>query len=201
MGPIMPNCSLFTTGTNTCAATPMGLFVSVSTMPTGGACAASVVMPVGQPPKWTTNVVACAPPAPSVPCGSGICAPAPTNPSSFKRCVFRLGDLACPPGPYTDKKMIDTSFDDERHCSACACGAPNPTCSGGKAVLTSHTNCSSTVDVDVPTSCAPFATQAAWGPIYAVLTVPPTAGGACVAAGGAPSGSVKSTGATTICCM
>ncbi len=201
-GPLTANCSLLKVAA-TCATGASSLYISVSADATGGSCVPTPQTAMVTPAKWATSFLVCAPEGNPAPCsGGGVCAPAPGPTSSFKLCISQPGDMACPAGPYITKTLINTNFTDTRGCSACACGEPQATCTGGQAMFAADGNCSQGgAGEPVPLTCgsASIPSSSAY---YARLTMTPTPMNAmCPESGGLPIGTATATEPMTICCM
>jgi hypothetical protein len=163
----------------------------------GGSCPASGGQLFdGGAPSFTRAVHACA-----VTSGSGSCqAPercVPAPPSSFAgRCIVKLGEsVECPPGQYAERHVYYEGIADERRCTACGCAPPQASCGAGSLSVTA---CGPSEN-DVPRSlneCSTTPIQAARVTGAGVVL----SSAACKPTGGAPSGSVRGTGPTTICC-
>ncbi len=50
-----------------------------------------------------------------------VCVPAGDTPQWTRRCIHRVGDAACPDGPYTERYFGHWSSYDSRDCSPCKC--------------------------------------------------------------------------------
>lgn len=126
-------------------------------------------------------------------------------------CIRKSGEQNCPPG-WTTKMTGYQDGTDARGCTPCACkpDAASVACSTGQYTFYDHGDCSacqawqllcqsrenvhSTACVDVSN----IASGTSWG---AQRTADPApAGGTCTPSGGAPTGSVQTTGAVTYCC-
>jgi hypothetical protein len=130
----------------------------------------------------------------------GGCSPgnvcAPQAPFSGPFCIVKQGDVPCPSGPYTDRRVYFTAVDDTRKCSDCSCGSD---CSYSWKIFD-----------DADTSCAqtPLATKTSAGEC---VTVTPSSGkirvgaaisgtGTCTPGGGQPTGTTSASGPVTACC-
>lgn len=71
-----------------------------SIWPSGGACATTLVPGAAQ----STGVDACLTACPDRICAGDV-------PSGYKACVVAIGDVACPAGPFTNKRLIGDSVD------------------------------------------------------------------------------------------
>ncbi|MEZ4257585.1 MAG: hypothetical protein R3B36_00875 [Polyangiaceae bacterium] len=138
------------------------------------------------------GVLGCVPATPEG-CGAGACVP--PAPKGTRICVRPPdGDPsgACPP-EYADAVKLASGVEDSRGCTACSCPA-TPGCSftyglyekenclGNQSTIVSDSNC-----------YAPGANG------IKLLTASVT--GSCAPAGGKPTGTVKTTGDTFLCCV
>jgi len=121
-----------------------------------------------------------------------------TAPSaSDKRCVSQDGDVACPGGAWTVKRVFFRNMRDDRACTPCACGAPT----GGECTpkVTGHANtgCGSPVSSVDASSCRTFAF-----PAHLTGTVVLSPAGTCAPrpGGGQPTGNVVPVDPITVCC-
>jgi hypothetical protein len=118
-------------------------------------------------------------------------------------CVYVNDNVACPAG---FPNRIDTwdGANDNRSCSACTCGAPTGTCTGGilfrdadcmpfrDALVTLSLNtCNSATEAEALFGTTSFGAQAAFSP----------SGGACAPSNSIPQGTVTMTGGRTVCCL
>lgn len=89
----------------------------------------AVIDPTGQagPTKtsWKTDAVACHGGG-WWPCGDPSAACIPTVPPGFRVCIIFNGDVQCPGvmPEFSDRQVFYADVDDQRQCTACACGAP-----------------------------------------------------------------------------
>ncbi len=151
---------------------------------------------------WTASVRLCGPAdASAAACSGGkVCVP-PVPDAGFEStyCVVNAGGepVACPPGPYSHQRVYYGGATDDRGCSACVCGAPDASCSGGTYTTHKKAGCgSNSTPFSTPQSCVSVGGDKSG--IYngsAVLT-----SGACVPDGGVATGSFTPTTPTTICC-
>jgi hypothetical protein len=171
-------------------------YVQTELPPGAASCMPSAQSAVVADPAFGQHVLACA--ASELRrggCGPGnLCAPA--APFTGPYCIVQPGDLACPAGPYSDKRVYFTAIDDSRDCSACTCGS----------------DCSYTWKIfdDADTSCqTPLATKTSAGECVMVTPsssklrfgVEITGAGTCTPSGGQPTGSAAASGPVTACCM
>ncbi len=136
----------------------------------------------------------------------GVCAEAPGPVSAHGVCVWREGDHSCEElGPFEEKELRWTGFDDTRSCSDCSCDAPAGECAG-VIWLYEEAACASPHDL-MPTDGVCFQSDIAVQSTR-VRTSGAACGGACqvVASatctplGGEPVGSAEPTGVHTFCC-
>jgi hypothetical protein len=159
-------------------------------------CAPSAQAPVIADASFSDHVLGCASDAlRRGGCGPGnLCAAQAPFTGPF--CIVKTGDLACPSGPYADRRVYFTAIDDTRDCSACACG----------------NDCSYTWKIfdDADATCAtPLATQTGAATCNMVtpssgkvrVGVAISGAGTCAASGGQPTGSAAGASPTTACCL
>lgn len=131
--------------------------------------------------------------APANACDAGAtCAPSP-GPET-KTCIRQAGDVACPAGPYTEKKTFFEGLADARTCSACSCSGA---CSGGTTAVYNDTNCTTQFDTTPPNACDSLPANNLNGSAKLIAAASLT----CTASGGAVSGTVTGTNPTTFCCL
>jgi hypothetical protein len=133
-------------------------------------------------------------------CAAGVCVPKGPVGYGPTACVFSAGDVACPGAPYVNKTVVYGGIDDQRGCSACACGAPaGATCKTGIQVyLGGVPGCmgfSQTFPADG--SCNTVSGQFAG---FTGVQEGAPMGGACAPSGGQPSGQATGAQPTTVCC-
>ena len=169
-----------------------------------GCLPSNAVAPDPGPPTWMTEVLACRGPMFfGLDCNdpNKMCVAAAT--SGFAMCVAHEKDVSCPAN-YPVKHVVYDGFDDQRFCSACACGAPvGSGCTASLNVfkdgactmplLTEALSSSSTTCVDLVPAGVPLGSK--------TLTALAYQPGSCAVSGGEPSGSVEPTGAATFCCL
>ena len=76
---------------------------------------------------WNTFARSCDMPWPMGPLQRTICRPNDPIPPGFAMCIFQNGDTDCPTEPgnvFTERHVFYKGLEDNRHCSACACGVP-----------------------------------------------------------------------------
>lgn len=143
---------------------------------------------------WKRTTRACVSPAPprQETCGSGeVCVPLPAAPLEPRPCIIHSGDVACPGGLYSVKRVVYGDAKDDRACSTCTCGDLTGSCPamirkecGGSNPLT-VTTCGSIND---PTNIM-------------LVAAPQPTGASCPPVGGTPTGSMTPTSPTTLCCV
>lgn len=167
-----------------------------------GGCVAAGGEPSLPEPSWGTHMRACSGAAEAGACGdAGSCVPTPGTPFSAGVCVYQVGNLSCPPGPYSQRNVYHQGYEDGRDCSACDCGDPSgvdcqalievhdsDTCSNLRGTLNDPGN--DCVDID----------GSGYAPRSGKMVVYGVDGGACPAGGGAATGSVDSIDPITFCC-
>ncbi|MBK7581490.1 MAG: hypothetical protein IPI67_14930 [Myxococcales bacterium] len=144
-------------------------------------------------------------------CGTtGACLPKPKAPFGTGLCVYKTGDVACPSGAYSQKKLSYLNFTDNRDCDACACGsASSGTCSNPSlkiytdACVTNEQTVTANACVlasNDPTTqsggCAGFPADTRGAKLTATVS-----GATCPASGGQVTGSAAPTEPVTFCCL
>jgi hypothetical protein len=80
--------------------------------------------------EFQLSVKGCAARDPGDTCeAGGTCLPEAVDPYD-EVCIYAEGDLACPAGPYSQRSLVHSSFEDTRGCSDCSCDPPTGSCSG-----------------------------------------------------------------------
>jgi hypothetical protein len=176
--------------------------------PSGGAClpgtnGSSVIPPL----VWKETARACGNAQVGGGCGPGVCAPRPQAPFESGACIFRQGDFACPPGPFTQRSVFFQGANDSRSCTQCNCSSPTgATCSGSIELGTNQSCTADPTLLSSPGQCAPL-------PPDPTPPAPPfqesrsvrynegaPTGGSCNASGGQVTGSATATNPVTYCC-
>jgi hypothetical protein len=171
-------------------------------------CVPSQATPVDAgPPGWGTAAVACVgtlDPLGACADHGETCTPSAPPSSGFLTCIFEDGDNPCPDGsPYSDRYVVYTSFDDERGCTACGCGAPDFPCTAELGVFQDNMCDVALLDAGISSvgpSCfdLPDAGLALGSKEVALAHHP----GSCPASGGEPTdGGFAPSGAATFCCL
>ena len=144
---------------------------------------------------WKQATRACLLPAPprQETCEAGeLCVPLPTVPLEARPCIFRAGDLACPAGLYSVRRVVYGDATDDRACSTCTCGSATGTCT---AVI--RPDCGNNLTPVNVTTCGaindPSKIMLVSAPLPSAVT--------CPASGGSPTGAVTPTSPTTLCCV
>ncbi len=190
-------CDTVTMSVGTCndlLATNCSLVKGVGPAPAPlGTCAPQ---PTSTVPKrgWKEALRACLLPAPprQETCGGGeLCVPLPTTPLETRPCIFRAGDVACPAGLYSVKRVVYGDATDDRACSTCTCGSVTGSCT-----TAIRQDCGG----QPPVSVAPCAAVTDPSKIM-LVSAPLPSGVACPAMGGTPIGGVTPTSPTTFCCI
>ncbi len=156
---------------------------------------------------WNTYARGCDTDLPMGPLDRSICLTDDVIPSGFALCIFRDGDRDCPPDSiWTERHVFYEGVQDDRQCSACACGAPTGSlCKAQLAIYDgSDMTCSGPPFAQIPiTSAAPACLditlpgQSLGGKSASAVTYVP---GTCPAVGGDASGSALPIGPSTLCC-
>ncbi len=164
--------------------------------PVGGACTATPTKTV-PPATWTRTGRACQTSDVTTGCaGSSVCVPLPQAPFASTVCILQAGDVACPPGEYSQKFLYYDGVTDTRDCSTCGCTMG--TCSGGVVTIWDATGCSgSKITINADGQCH---NTNGVTTIAAVLSTPAT-NTSCSSSGGSPTGNATPSGPTTICCV
>lgn len=143
---------------------------------------------------WKQATRACLLPAPprQETCGAGeLCVPLPKAPLETRPCIFRAGDVACPGGLYSVKRLVYGDAKDDRACSTCTCGNIAGSC---PAMI--RKECASSTPLDV-TTCGSIGDPTN----IMLVSAPVPTGVSCPPIGGTPTGGVTPTTPTTLCCV
>jgi hypothetical protein len=185
-----------------CLTQPTGYVESLlpDTPPT---CMPSVQQSTKSAADWARHALACAPDdeLARAGCESGeLCAPA--EPFDGELCIYHYFDVACPAGPYTDRRVYGTLIADTRDCSECDCSHDcdytwrvftdaDTTCTGAAvATLTEPNQCS---------AVSPGSVTGTGGRIRVSTSVAGT--GECTPSGGTATGSAQAQNPVTVCCL
>ncbi len=204
------SASFAITAANQCLAPPnLSLAVSYQGNPPGQAlaskpsCKPSTSMPTTDTPAFASQARLCAPGAVGGGCKpQAVCAPkiGPNGASgAMSACITAPGDMDCPAGPYSVKKLVYGKADDTRNCSACLCGNPvNVKCNGTSTVY-SDAACTM-VKAAIPHTGACINSSA--GSIRLMYAEePPTGNCSVTPGGGLPMGGVMPADPHTLCCL
>jgi hypothetical protein len=173
---------------------------------TGGTCAPQGGQANLPAEQWALVGKGCSGALPGGGCSAGkVCQPVSPLPFLPGLCVVKPGDNNCPMGsPFSDKHVFYEGVNDTRTCSACQCGAPSgSSCDvtievfGDQAVNVCNTQLVSFA----AGTCANLVGNPGIFGRKATITKPPNGGSCGVTGGGAPSGSITPTNATTFCCI
>ncbi len=162
-----------------------------------GGCEPSAQTPTITDPTWEQNVLAC---APADTLRRGGCSPgnvcAPQGPFAGPYCIVQQGDVACPAGPYSDKRVYYTAINDTRDCSPCSCDSD---CSYSWNVYDdADTSCGSALASKTSAGeCVPVTPSS--GKVRVGVAI--TGSGGCTPGGGTPEGSAQADTPFTACCM
>ena len=171
----------------------------VDAVPNTGSCAPSGGEPGVVDPTWGDTIRACALVDAVDLCETGECVP--PAPADFEtgRCIYRDGDVSCPPGDYINRTVWYTDINDTRGCTDCACTSPaGAQC---QAEINFHFNATcSDAYVDIVSPGQECVTLWGQAPGSAVFNVSGTVGGSCAPSGGEADGDVEAAGPTTFCC-
>jgi len=174
-----------------------GLSFLADVAPTQTPCAPSGGSPAVSLAAWPNNARLCALGGGPGCAGGGTCAPRPGDARS--PCIHRVGDVACPEGPYAERTVVYADVSDTRGCSSCDCGAPiGGTCS---AIISFYSDdqCMQWIMQDAPDgTCHTFTGANIGGVKLAPQAALP---GTCSPTGGDAIGAVEGSEPTTVCCM
>lgn len=147
-------------------------------------------------PTWGQETRLCGGAAPaSGSCGAGqTCMPKAFAP--YEMCIYRPGDAPCPTNGYTKKLMVYEGFTDGRTCSACTCGSATSSCKGQVNMVSA---CSGTpILYSSISGCGAPSTDVA-STQYGTYTPAPS--GTCPPSTSTLSGTVTTSGESTVCCL
>jgi len=132
-------------------------------------------------------------------CGDGgDCAPKPPADFDNAICIVRDGEHSCPAGQYSEQFVRYTSYNDNRTCSGCSCGAPSGTCGG--AVRLKHSASLSSCSGGTTDRVLLSESSCGYAPSAEQATYTPDPVASCAAGSSQLSGSVAPSGAVTYCC-
>jgi hypothetical protein len=121
-------------------------------------------------------------------------------------CIFHNGDVDCPSDPanvYTEKHVFYAGIDDTRGCAPCTCGAPAGSVCSASISIYQDNACTSPLDLATVTSAGPVCHDL---PVGSALgsksaSAPTYTPGACLPAGGEPTGAATGDQPGTFCCI
>jgi hypothetical protein len=182
--------------------------VSVLSTPptvTAGSCRPSGGVAGLPAPRWGSLGRACGG-AISVATGctnGSVCAPRAVAPFVSGLCIEQAGDIPCPAGPFSAKRVFYTSATDGRSCSACQCGdSAGATCTATTRIYSGamRGTCSGDLVAMVDGGAC---TALTGNPTVGVrgASVTPPKGGSCPPSGGQPVGTLTPAMPTTFCCV
>jgi len=156
-------------------------------------CVASGGEATLEPPSWDEHVTACLLPAGGG-CDGDVCVPLD---ESSDRCIHAPGDVPCPTGDYSERRVVEVVVKDDRRCAACTCEGSDETCEGSLE-LYELAGCSGPADYDisVPNICLTPQPEVDVGS----LLYTPTQPGTCSPNTTQPEGGVT-TETRTLCCI
>lgn len=93
------------------------------------------------PAQWGTEARACGGATPAGSCDAGESC-MPQTPPGAQLCIYTPGDTTCPAAEFTERQVFFDGATDGRACSACTCGSPVGSCSGGTMTLHAGGTCS-----------------------------------------------------------
>jgi hypothetical protein len=167
----------------------------------GGSCAVNSVADV-PPLELETRLIACGGATDAGGCtGGDVCLPRTDAPFGEELCVWRAGDVLCPPSSsYNARTLYYTTFADTRGCATCTCGSPAGSCAGSSLTLISNGSCFGyEVLAELPgdgTCTVTESTPMTQGVIYNQVV-----DAACAPSTGAPTGTVTPGDPITVCCL
>jgi hypothetical protein len=152
--------------------------------------------------SWKTFVRACGYGVSACANPDAFCAAKAEPPPGFSQCIYQPGQYECPAG-YPDRRIFYNEVSDSRHCSECACGAPE----GGvcSIYLRAYQDAFCTVlaagsTIQLTASCSDLLDNTGLGSKM-VLAAPTYEPGTCEPSGGELAGSFELKGPTTFCCL
>jgi hypothetical protein len=138
-----------------------------------------------------------------------LCLPEDLPPPGFAVCIFHEGERDCPTelgNVFTERHVFYQGVEDNRQCSACACGAPTGSaCTAAISIYKGNDlTCTGPALVQIPVSSSSptcldiqLPGQALGSKSAGPTTYLP---GICPAMGGDASGSAVKTNPSTLCC-
>jgi len=156
-------------------------------------------------PAWAEVAVACAWPSDVGTCGqNAACVPAVADSFGNRVCIYQTGDLSCPSGYDSDRRVLYKGATDARGCSACACaGLDGSTVDWSITDYPNDSDCSGpqTVVLKAPGNCvSPQLVDSGTDHRHLDVSVD-LSGGSCEVQNSVPTGAVEPTGeAITFCC-
>mgnify|MGYP007032564842 FL=1 len=192
---------------NGCVNTPTSTnsWWSLQANPSGGSCTPTSNKQVPTP-TFDRQIRVCGGDWTAVGCESGeVCVQAPGVPLPPEICIYREGEHDCPTGPYVERSVHQTAYEDTRDCSpACECASPQGECTGTTATLFRD------VDTCVQEFCASppcnviksqGCSQISLSQVRSVRrNLNASFSGSCAEEGFAPTGAVLPTEPVTVCC-
>ena len=166
---------------------------------TAAPCAAST--PVPSKPDWTWGRTVRQCRLSQQGCDVGQVRVPSVVPDGFELCRWAKGDVACPPGYYSEPSVLYMGASDERDCEDCDCGAPQGAQCKTYLSVYEDSACSSPITqnmVSTATLCVDVTPGSALGSTdaWVVTDVP----GSCTPSGGDPVGDLEPADPVTLCC-
>jgi hypothetical protein len=158
------------------------------------------------PPRYSEVTLGCAATnAESCPTGQ-TCLPDANEPGFDAVCLFRDGNHDCPSGPYSERSVINTGFDDERHCEGCSCEAAGFECSIKFTVFISTGGCAVSGNVGLREFVTGTETCSFDGNVRSFLVtendrVEVSKPGTCAPSNATLEGTVSPGAPVTVCCL
>lgn len=146
---------------------------------------------------WAATIATCRIPDTAMLCGDdGICIPPAPEGFEAQWCMYQQGDLECPAGPYPNKIVFWSGYDDTRDCSNCTCGTTGSSCEDAQLLVFEEPDCAGVPIVTLPAN-ALECTEV----VGASFAADMGAEAACpVTSDSVAEGAIAPTGPFTFCC-
>lgn len=151
-----------------------------------------------EPASWGEASALCAPTIEIAACGDDVCVSEPPSDFDSALCIVAEGDVECPQGAYSQRRVMFEGINDDRACTDCECSvAAAPVCSGS-VYGHGEGGCSAPSTALSFGGCEPFSVSA--GQYSVSATMAPIMPTQCTSSGSQPIGQAAPTGALTVCC-
>jgi hypothetical protein len=110
-------------------------------------------------------------------------------------CVFKSGDVPCPPGPFVERSVL-FGVEDDRGCSACSCGELSNYSCGAISTFHGEDDCAGGSGAIAHNDVCAVIDFGFYGASYSIDPLP----GFCAATGGEPTGAAAPADPMTVCC-